>query len=216
MLGNDIVDLTDPEAASGAQHPRFDQRVFANRELASLAASPEPTRVRWMLWAVKESAFKGLRASRPETVLSPVQFVVDLGSRLQGTVSYRGEQYCATVEMNRDCVHAIVSDDLTRPGTLWGSRRVEDCNVAETASQQARSLALERISARLGIDSSELGIERVGRVPHLVYRDARTLATLSLSHHGSYVSFACQLAPPSVAVADRLNPRRRVLERATH
>ena len=214
MLGNDIVDLADPETSRGGQHPRFDERVFASCERAALARSSDPTRLRWMLWAVKESAFKGLRRTQPGTVLSPVQFVVDLDSQLHGTGSYRDQHYCASVELDRDCVHAIVSDDLTRAGTLWGSRRVADGTVADiAASQQARSLALDRISARLGIDRSELGIERVGRIPHLLHRGACTLATLSLSHHGSYVSFACQLEPTAV---DRLPPRlRRSLDRET-
>ncbi|MFP8879118.1 MAG: 4'-phosphopantetheinyl transferase superfamily protein [Myxococcota bacterium] len=214
MLGNDIVDLADPESSCGGQHPRFDRRVFSRCERAALSQSPDPTRARWVLWAVKESAFKGLRRARPDTVFSPVRFVVDLDSQLRGSVTYRDTRYSATVEMDRDCVHAIVSDDSAPAGTLWGSRRITDDSIA---SQQVRALALDRIADRLGIDRSDLSIDRVGRIPHLVHRGERTMATLSLSHHGSYVGFACRLAPWSVATADLPSPRlQQSLERATH
>ena len=34
MIGNDVVDLGDDEAREGAQHPRFDARVFTAGELS--------------------------------------------------------------------------------------------------------------------------------------------------------------------------------------
>jgi phosphopantetheinyl transferase (holo-ACP synthase) len=221
MLGNDIVDLADPETSCGGQHPRFDRRVFTMYERAALSRSPDPTRARWILWAVKESAFKGLRRAQPETVFSPARFAVALDSQLQGSVTYRDKRYRATVEMDRDCVHAIVSDDRAPDSMLWESRRIADSTIANAtpstvASQQVRALALVRIADRIGIDRSDLSIECVGRIPHLIHRGERTMATLSLSHHGSYVGFACRLAPWSLAIADLVAPRlRHSLERAT-
>ena len=54
MVGNDVVDLGDAETRGGPSHPRFDARVFAPAELAALAASAAPNRLRWSLWAAKE------------------------------------------------------------------------------------------------------------------------------------------------------------------
>ena len=42
MVGDDVVDLADPEARADALHPRFDARVFAPAERAALAASADP------------------------------------------------------------------------------------------------------------------------------------------------------------------------------
>lgn len=236
MLGNDIVDLKDPETSCGGQHPRFDERVFSARERAALLRSPDRQRVRWVLWAVKESAFKGLIQTQPETVFSPARFVVDLGSQIQdsqlhdsrlldsrlpgsiqGSVTYRDKRYRATVELDRDHIHAIVSDDSPPNRTLWGSLRIADRGAAQnsTASRRVRALAIDRIAARLGFNRADLSIERNGRIPHLVHRGVRLLATLSLSHHGSYVGFACRMASWSIATTDRLTPRH-VLEGVSH
>ncbi len=224
MLGNDIVDLADPETRSGGQHPRFDERVFAQSERAVLARNSDPTRMRWILWAVKESAYKALRRMRPGTVFSPPRFVVDLDPQLDGTVTV-GNEYCrAHVEIDGACVHAIATVDSTRAWTLWGSQRIshpsirssrDNAAVDGNASQRARELALEQIASRLEINRSELDIERSGRIPHLLHRGARTTATLSLAHHGSHVGFACRFPIPSVDVRDE-RIKREPLEGTTH
>jgi hypothetical protein len=54
-------------------------------------------------------------------------------------------------------------------------------------------------------------------MPQLVHRGVCTPTTLSLSHHGSYVSFACRLAPWSEAAVGWRAPRlQRSPEREAH
>ena len=74
MVGNDIVDLRDPESRSESLHPRFDTRVFSARERARIAASAEPERLRWKLWAAKEAVYKLVRKLVATTVFSPQRF----------------------------------------------------------------------------------------------------------------------------------------------
>ena len=90
MLGNDIVDLADPETSWGGQHPRFDQRVFTSCERAALLRSPDPQRTRWVLWAVKESAFKGARRARPMGQVQPVESQLGASARVGVLLGARG------------------------------------------------------------------------------------------------------------------------------
>ena len=46
-VGNDVVDLTDPETSDGATHPRFAQRVLTPVEIATLADATDPNRRLW-------------------------------------------------------------------------------------------------------------------------------------------------------------------------
>ncbi len=71
MIGNDIVDLADPETSCGACHPRFDHRVFAPAELELLATTRSHVRMRWILWSAKEAAYKAARQACATTVFSP-------------------------------------------------------------------------------------------------------------------------------------------------
>ena len=79
MVGNDVVDLRDPESAPETLHPRFDTRVFSEAERAAIAASPDAARLRWKLWAAKEAAYKLARKISPTTIFAPARFEVALG-----------------------------------------------------------------------------------------------------------------------------------------
>ncbi len=69
MIGNDVVDLADPEATEKGLNPRFDERVFSFIERRQLGASKERHLLRWTMWAAKESAYKLAKRSDPQTIL---------------------------------------------------------------------------------------------------------------------------------------------------
>ncbi len=51
LVGNDVVDLHDPESSPEALHARFDARVFTTDERVLLSASDSMHELRWTLWA---------------------------------------------------------------------------------------------------------------------------------------------------------------------
>ena len=60
-------------------------------------------------------------------------------------------------------------------------------------SSSVRQLALDEIAARVGVSKADLRIGKEGRVPILELRNSARQLDLSLSHHGRYVAFACQV-----------------------
>ena len=80
LVGNDIIDLGDPESALDALHPRFAQRVFSDEERQRIARSPDPGATLWTLWAAKESAYKIEKKRDPAAIFSPRAFAVDPGA----------------------------------------------------------------------------------------------------------------------------------------
>ena len=58
MIGNDVVDLEDPETRPETFRPRFDERVFDPVERRAIAHDPRPHARRWAHWAAKEAAYK--------------------------------------------------------------------------------------------------------------------------------------------------------------
>jgi hypothetical protein len=186
MVGNDVVDLGDGEVLA-PRHPRFDERVFCPRERALLAASDGRERLRWILWAAKEAAYKLARKRDPRTVFSPPRFSVSLGERLRGRVAHAGALFEVAVRAERDLVHAVASD-----GSSPGERLL--CGAAAAAdlrdpSASVRDLAIRGVAAQLGVPEEDLCVERSARIPRLRAR-GRAL-DLSLSHHGRFVAFAC-------------------------
>jgi phosphopantetheinyl transferase (holo-ACP synthase) len=185
MLGNDVVDLGDPEARLA--HPRFDARVFTREERAALRGSPDPERLRWSLWAAKEAAYKCLKKRAPETVFSPARFAVRLAADGTGSVDCGGRRLRLAVFREGDALHAVASDGAD-PGAAL--RVLAELPAAQDASQAVRALARAAAAPVLGCAPREIEIVREGRVPRLRRRGAPVDLDLSLSHHGRYLEAA--------------------------
>ncbi len=68
IVGNDVVDLTDPRVLGKASNTRFLERILADEERAAIASAPDPDLELWQRWAAKETAYKAvskLRESPP-------------------------------------------------------------------------------------------------------------------------------------------------------
>jgi hypothetical protein len=202
MIGNDIVDLRDPEVQPGASHPRFDRRVFSSEERGALRASGARERLRWILWAAKEAAYKVARKRDASCVFSPVRFVVHLDASLAGSVEHDGECYPVRVVEEEELVHAVATDGCAgdpEPELL--------CRVARLPSPEAdasalvREIARRELAPRLGSTPEALQVVRRGRVPVLCLDGQPAGLDLSLSHHGRFVAYACQVPPPEQAGA---------------
>ncbi len=189
-VGNDVVDLADPETQPEALHPRWVERVFTDAERRALDASPARHRLHWALWAAKESGYKALRRLDPGAVFSPCAFEVELEvpreerAACRGVVRHRGATFALEVRLDAEYVHAIA----TAPGT---GRLVAQVERARGEPGSAiRTAAAAALAETLGLDVA--GLQLTGRPP-VVRRGATPLAVaLSLSHHGRFVAFAFQ------------------------
>lgn len=200
MVGNDVVDLRDPESRCESLHPRFDTRVFSEGERAAIGDADDSERVRWKLWAAKEAAYKLVRKFAPTTVFSPQLFQVKLSGDTGATVDH--EDSCCTVRYteNDGALHAVATSGVAEPSTVvTGWRRLEAGEIAsgdpDAPSQAVRALLCERIAEQLGVAVSELEVRRQGRVPFLFVNGEPAPVDLSLSHHGDWLGFACELEP---------------------
>jgi len=200
MLGNDIVDLSDPESSRDARHSRFDQRVFTPEENQSLSTDDSDRQKRWILWSAKEAAYKAARRESAEVVFSPARFVVDLDRSLCGSVRYGMRRWPARVQIDGDCVHAVVSEDASFAGTLSAACRLTSTELRDP-SEAVRRFALASIAAQLGLAISDLRIQKIDRIPQLILAGEAAPVALSLSHHGAYAGFAC--GDPRIETADR-------------
>jgi len=200
MVGNDVVDVGDAETRALALHPRFDKRVFAPSELQRIEASANGERLRWSLWAAKESAYKLARRGDARTVFAPSRFVVELDASLRGRVRHVRGVYPVTVTVDDDCVHAVATLCEARD-VLAGTRRIAPGR-ASAPGREARALAVAAVAARLCVEAQALEITREGRIPRLRLRDGgREVALLSLSHHGRFVAYACAFPGRGAGVA---------------
>ena len=58
MIGNDIIDLELAQSESNWQRPGFLQKLFTTGEQKMILEHPNPETAVWILWSIKESAYK--------------------------------------------------------------------------------------------------------------------------------------------------------------
>lgn len=202
MVGNDVVDLGDPEVQPERRHPRFDARVFTSAERRCLTGSAEAERLRWALWAAKESAFKALLRLAPGTPFSPRAFAADLASvpgGLQGRVTRGGCSFTVRVAIHGAALHAVaLAAGVGAERLVVGLRALgadEARRAGASASAAVRHLARGLFARRLHLEPARLAVERAGRLPRLLVEGMEAPVALSLSHHGRFVACAGLLFP---------------------
>jgi phosphopantetheinyl transferase (holo-ACP synthase) len=162
MVGNDIVDLRDPESDPRTLSPRFDERVLTRAEHERLAALPAGDgsarsprgRERWSLWAAKEAAYKLARKQDERVIFSPVRFEVMLAPRTEvaisarhacaahwrrsGRVRHGGSEFEVRLVEGDHFVHAVATMPGDRDGVTSGLAELEEAEAIARGSQADR------------------------------------------------------------------------------
>lgn len=203
LVGNDVVDLRDPENQPEVIHPRFDDRVFTWNERARILAAASPHRMRWALWAAKESAYKVARKLDTRVYFSPRAFTVripggetELPHAYLAEVSHSTGQFQVCLEGTDDWVHAVASisgSGMARANWQLRSMGREAARriPGAEASARVRKLARSAIASALSAVPSDIVIAAAAkRIPRVTWRGQRLPVDLSFSHHGRFVACA--------------------------
>jgi hypothetical protein len=177
MLGNDVVDLRDPESRPESFRPRFDERVFLIEERRAIERDRDPMARRWAHWAAKEAAFKLAKQTDPDFVFAPgksrVHFdqpVHEAGQRLErrGIVEWTADGPASALERvevrsfeTEDRIHLIALPAAADwEAVEFAAEPLED--PGEDASAAVRRLAIREIARSLGVARHRLSIGRRG------------------------------------------------------
>lgn len=211
MVGNDIVDLRDRDADIETYGPGFDARVFTGFERRTLARAADRERERWRMWSAKEASYKLARQVDPTKIFSPPKFEViidanDAHSDTRATVTHGATFYYVKFDETSDRIHAIAVlrerelDDVVsgiRPSTASAPLPIADGVACE--SMNVRRFACDEIARHFELHRDSLEIRKENRVPLLFERNRRLALSVSLSHHGAWLAFACHEGAEGVA-----------------
>ena len=214
MIGNDIVDLEDPDTRPETFRPRFDERVFDPAERRSIARDSDPHTRRWAHWAAKEAGYKLGRQVDEDFVFTPSRLVArfdSIESEAGGRTLRRGTLTLPRalapglghLELRSDeraeRVHVLAAP----PGADWEAitDAIEIIAPDADPSARVRDLARFMIARDLGIDEARVEIGRRGdpraggaaKIPTALIDGSRSGLVLSLSHHGRFVACAMTL-----------------------
>ena len=193
LVGNDVVDLHDPESRPEAIHNRFDARVFTSDEREALSTSASAHELRWTLWAAKESAYKVAKKLDPAVRFLPRDFVVRRIAEGRAVVMHKTGPFDVRLHRTDEWVSAVAI--LTAANAPWTHRPIStgiECLEVPGAdpSRTVRELACAALALRMNLPTGQVLIAADRGVPVALWRNRRLPVDLSLSHHGRFVAWA--------------------------
>jgi hypothetical protein len=212
--GNDIVSLSVIDPMRTVQ-PRFYSKILSlsEQELYSGQAFPSLPfeHFVWLLWSIKESAYKYFQRIDPDLVFSPTrvivsQLLVDDGfyrgivhSRA-GTVPADGSGagpdtgllYSRSI-LHADHISTVVSDDKEFERVWWETSSIDRTDHAGQ-SAAVRSLLLDKLRELLPSGHEGLEIQKtLAGCPVIVKGGERLGIPVSLAHHGRFIAYSFRL-----------------------
>ena len=214
--GNDIVALGKIDKDRTGQF-RFYSKILSVSEQAifhQLRSAEMPfEHFVWLLWSVKEAAYKYLKRSIPDLIFSPTKTVIqqvmipagegikkrkniDWDHNGMDEALYRGQVVYGTcilyfrAKYNEDWIATVVNDDADFDNVCWGTRFIKDCSY-EQQSGSARALLLNKLKTYLPddyrVDKSPVGY------PVIMNATLNMNIPVSLAHDDHFVAYSFKL-----------------------
>jgi phosphopantetheinyl transferase (holo-ACP synthase) len=170
MIGNDIVDLHQSRLESNWQRMGWQSKLFSEKEQHYLSQSCEKEKICWLLWSMKEAAYKIVNRALKKTFFAPAKFdctVLSLSEdAASGTVLFQEIYYPAKSIICQDFIHTIAYDP---------------CNKVESPHLMIASTNTEiQLQKHLVFHKDADGI------PFVFNNISQETQAASLSHHGRY------------------------------
>lgn len=212
-IGNDIIALKTIDIPR-TQNPRFYSKILspAEQQLYKDSCQSIPFHYfLWLLWSVKESAYKCLQRLQPELVFSPVKIEISnldvpestpisFPRVIENTVFNHLESFKSIIKFNSQTLYAcsiMYGDELIHTVALfqddfenvaWGIKKINETN-PESQSAAVRSFLLDKMKITFPGDDLSIGKSTSG-YPFIISNGKEIPMPLSLSHHECYVGYA--------------------------
>ena len=212
--GNDIVSLNGIDVTRTLQ-PNFYSKILAPSETAlhtepRFAAIPFEVFV-WLLWSIKESAFKYLQRINPAVLFTPVKFEVneirlpeafklidfnfnelrDIGfddyDAISATVCFERYILYSKSLVYKGLVSTVVSINQNCSKTHWGIKQIASSDTA-VQSSEVRAFAINSLQIMLGDDRVIINKNK-HQIPVAVQNQAKAIP-ISLSHHENWIAYS--------------------------
>ena len=117
MLGNDIVDLQLAAKQSNWRRKRYLQKIFTSQEQELIANATDQDQMVWLLWSMKEAAYKIVSPLIGERFYRPKSFECtpsNPGYQLNGKVVYEEFSFETVSEMTENYINTTAIAEHNR------------------------------------------------------------------------------------------------------
>ncbi len=190
MIGNDVVDLQVAAVETNWRRKGFLEKVFSVREREILSLARDPHQMVWLLWSMKEAAYKArqrqLNLPRSLNWHSLECRLVELTSgKASGEVIVEERKYFTASEITSERIH-------TSAGNLKNS--VFKNVILEQPSEVAKKELLRHTADSFFLPVKELVFTKNQHgIPYISYKNQPIFHSFSFSDHGRFSAFSLSL-----------------------
>lgn len=116
MIGNDVVDLIQSRLESNWQRKGFLEKIFTADEQMLIAKDPEAEIMVWLLWSMKESAYKIYNRETKIREYIPKKLACTILSKgshhASGRVACLENTYHTETTITKDSIHTIAVSSI--------------------------------------------------------------------------------------------------------
>jgi phosphopantetheinyl transferase (holo-ACP synthase) len=189
MIGNDLVDLNLAATESNWQRKGFLDKVFTEIEQDLIINSNDSFKMVWLLWSMKESAYKVYVQQFEKRFFAPQKFQCTFTSNTTGIVKIHQNEFitqsiitdkyiATTATLNYD--EPLLVDNFHLKNSSYKSQHKNCYTKLKNILSNKMNLPLNEISIRKN---------NVG-VPRIYFNDNMLQISFSISHHGNYGGYA--------------------------
>lgn len=197
--GNDIVALAAVDIQRTIS-PNFYSKFIIPRERDLYEQSSAMKTVPfysfvWLLWSVKESAYKYVKRLQPELIFSPSKFVVECVEAcddfLHGMVSFKDFKLYYRSRLTEDYISTAVDDSKSFEGVFYDTHQIDKSD-NDSQSKAVRELALQKLTTALKLGN--LIISKADAGYPVIWQAGEQLdIPLSFAHHDCFVGYSFKL-----------------------
>ncbi len=191
MIGNDIVDLAQAKRESNWRRTGFLAKIFTSYEQHLIDAAINPDQMVWLLWSMKESAYKLAIRSTQKRVFAPQKLACHIdeltGTTCSGTVHYV-EEYRSISVLAPDYISTITCSADIAPTLTETIIPFADATY-QTQHRVIRQRIIQHCSALFAVPEQAIQLckNNIG-IPEVRVANSAVLP-LSISHHGHFGAY---------------------------
>ena len=189
MIGNDIVDLCEASKSPHWSDERFINKVFSADEKDLILRSSNRFRLTWLLWSMKESAYKVHLRKYRNPFFAPSRIECDLDQEGSGRIRIEESTYTSSTIFYEDFIYTVVLSDPLSEYT-GGYHKAVDSSYANLHNKCYRDV-IKMGSAKLLEQVNTMVIKKDKHgIPKLYAKNIEQPLIFSITHHGRYYAYA--------------------------
>ena len=189
MIGNDIIDLKLASSFPSWRRKRFRDKVFSVEEQKIISDSLDPFQTIWLLWSMKESAYKTYSRKHSEKFFAPIKLKCKLTSFRKGIVEIFDEKYRTYSTIEENYIYSIAHQSSSE-NVITNFFKLDNANYSNQHCTSYKKL-LHAIAEEKKVTLASLTIRKdENGIPYLFQNNQAQEIPFSVTHHGNFGAYA--------------------------